>query len=186
MCFVSQAEKDDVGVSTVEEMGTRYSEEKVWTGLNPKILKCQRLIDLSLAKIVLTEGLGRSALDSQKALLTVMAAKWSAGLQPMLQYVLFMHLFFAFCNNIYTSSIRPKSIPRDINGLFNKSMITLLAMKQYMILYSKREKLRIVFMLNFFCLSFHYRFHWKFIYSNSNAIIFTLIDRSNPCAGFLG
>ena len=48
-----QAEKDDVGVGTVDDMGTRYLESKVW-GPNPSLQKCQRLIDLTAAKIKMT------------------------------------------------------------------------------------------------------------------------------------
>jgi len=75
-----KAQRDDFGVSTEEDLGTKYTETKVWTVLNPDILKCQRLIDVCMAKIALTEGLGNSSVESQKALLTVMVGKWSAGM----------------------------------------------------------------------------------------------------------
>ena len=48
-----QAEKDDIGVGTVDDMGTRYLENKSW-GPNPSLQKCQRLIDLTMAKINMT------------------------------------------------------------------------------------------------------------------------------------
>ena len=78
---LAEAEKDDLGVETIEDMGTKYIEQKNWNV--PAITKCQRLIDICTAKINLTDGLGKSAGESQKASLEVMVTKWGNDFLPV-------------------------------------------------------------------------------------------------------
>ncbi|KAJ1433290.1 hypothetical protein B484DRAFT_478420 [Ochromonadaceae sp. CCMP2298] len=76
-----EAEEDDVGAETVDDLGERYKPDKVWR--SGAVTKVQRLIDLSMAKINLTEGLGQSMAESQTLLLDVMAVKYGADFLPV-------------------------------------------------------------------------------------------------------
>ena len=76
-----ESESDDVGVETVNDLGERYRADKRWT--SPEVVRCQKLIDICMAKINLTEGLGNSTGLSQKLILDVMTVKWGADFLPM-------------------------------------------------------------------------------------------------------
>jgi HEAT repeat protein len=76
-----ESEGDDEGVETVNDMGERYIPEKRWR--SPDVIRCQKLIDICMAKINLTEGLGNSTGLSQKLVLEVMTVKWGADFLPM-------------------------------------------------------------------------------------------------------
>jgi hypothetical protein len=76
-----ESESDEIGVETVGDLGERYLPEKRWTSSD--VVRCQKLIDLCMAKINLTEGLGNSTGLSQKLLLDVMTVKWGADFLPM-------------------------------------------------------------------------------------------------------
>lgn len=65
-----EADKDDVGLETLEDLGERFIETKTWS--SPNVLKCQRMIDLLKAKIEITEGYNRSTSQSQRLLVDMM------------------------------------------------------------------------------------------------------------------
>jgi hypothetical protein len=62
-----EADKDDVGLETFDDWGERYLPTKVWS--NPDIQKCQRMMDLTIAKSKSTEGFSRSASESQRVVI---------------------------------------------------------------------------------------------------------------------
>ena len=76
-----EAEGDETGMDTVNDSGERYNPDKKWT--SPDVLRCQKLIDICMAKINLTEGLGNSTAHSQKLVMDVMTTKWGADFLPM-------------------------------------------------------------------------------------------------------
>jgi hypothetical protein len=69
-----EAETDDLGKETIEDLGEKYLPTKVWNSGN--VIKIQRSIDLSLAKIKITENYGRSAGKSQKYLINVLSSQY--------------------------------------------------------------------------------------------------------------
>lgn len=76
-----ESEGDEVGLDTVNDLGERYNPDKRWT--STEVVRCQKLIDICMAKINLTEGLGNSTALSQKLVLDVMTVKWGADFLPM-------------------------------------------------------------------------------------------------------
>jgi len=78
---LKEADGDDIGVSTVGDLGERFKSDKVW--LSKNVNNCQKVIDICLAKINLTDGLGNSTGNSQKVLLDVLATKWGADFLPV-------------------------------------------------------------------------------------------------------
>lgn len=69
-----EADKDDEGIETVDDWGERYLPTKTWTNLD--IIKCQRMIDLCMAKVRTTEGFSRSAAESQRLLVDCLSSQW--------------------------------------------------------------------------------------------------------------
>lgn len=65
---LQDADKDDEGIGTFEDLGERYLPTKSYEH-NPRILKCQRTIELLLQKIAVTEGYGRSTAITQRQLI---------------------------------------------------------------------------------------------------------------------
>lgn len=65
-----EADKDEIGLETVDDLGERFILEKNWT--SPNVIKCQRMIDLLLAKVQITEGYNRSTNQSQRHLVDVL------------------------------------------------------------------------------------------------------------------
>jgi HEAT repeat protein len=61
-----EADKDDVGIDTIDDLGERFAQTRTWT--NPNVIKCQRMVDLLVSKVDITEGLGRSTASSQRYL----------------------------------------------------------------------------------------------------------------------
>lgn len=79
---IIEADKDDRGLKhTVDNKGERYSAEKVWD--SEEVKKCQRLIDIVMAKIVLAEGILTTTASTQKCLLNVMQNKWCNDFTPV-------------------------------------------------------------------------------------------------------
>ncbi len=79
---IIEADKDDRGMKyTVDNKGERYSAEKVWD--SEEVKKCQRLIDIVMAKIVLAEGILTTTASTQKCLLNVMQNKWGNDFTPV-------------------------------------------------------------------------------------------------------
>lgn len=76
-----EIEPDEVGIDTVDNLGERYKADKRWLSTN--VINCQRVIDICVAKINLTEGLGTSTGYSQRVLLDVTAIKWGADFLPV-------------------------------------------------------------------------------------------------------
>ena len=71
---LADAEKDDKGMDTIEDLGERFKLDKVWKG--PGIDDCMRNLNTILQKIELTEGLTRSNLNSQRCVLESLSIKW--------------------------------------------------------------------------------------------------------------
>lgn len=79
---IVEADKDDRGLEhTIDNKGERYIAEKEWT--SPAILKTQKMIDLIMSKIVLTEGCKDTAAISQACLFEVMSVKWGFEFAPV-------------------------------------------------------------------------------------------------------
>lgn len=76
-----EAEKDDTGRDTIEGKGEKYSQSKSWDG--PEVKAVNRLIDLVMNKIVLIEGVSRTASYCQKYLIESMSAKWKDDFTPV-------------------------------------------------------------------------------------------------------
>ena len=77
----AETDRDETGQETVDDLGERYIPEKKWQ--SPEIQRLQKLIDIVMAKINLTDGLGKSTGQSQKLLMDVMAVKYGADILPM-------------------------------------------------------------------------------------------------------
>ena len=78
---LKEAESDDIGIGSVDDLGERFKSDKVW--LSKNVNNCQKVIDICLAKINLTDGLGNSTGSSQKILLDVLATKWGSDFMPV-------------------------------------------------------------------------------------------------------
>ncbi len=65
-----EADKDEIGLETVDDLGERFILEKTWS--SPNVIKCQRMIDLLLAKVQTTEGFNRSTNYSQQHLVNAL------------------------------------------------------------------------------------------------------------------
>lgn len=76
-----EAEKDDRGTDTVDDLGEVYKADKVWE--SPEIGKCGRLIDLVLNKINLMESVATTAVNCQKCLLESISIKWGVDFTPV-------------------------------------------------------------------------------------------------------
>lgn len=76
-----EAERDEQGKDTVDDLGERYSPTKQWD--SPEIQSCQRLLDLVLAKIVLIESVTITASSSQASLLESMSSRWGVDFTPV-------------------------------------------------------------------------------------------------------
>jgi hypothetical protein len=69
-----ETETDDIGKDTIDDLGERYLLTKIWNSVN--VIKVQRNIDLSLAKIKITENYGRSVINSQKYLINILSSQY--------------------------------------------------------------------------------------------------------------
>lgn len=72
--FLREAEVDFVGVDTIDELGERYRKDKEWK--SSEVIKCTKLVEIALAKIALTEGLGQSAMESQRRMINLLTTKY--------------------------------------------------------------------------------------------------------------
>ena len=71
---LADAEKDDKGVDTIDDLGERFKKDKVWKGQGMD--DCMRNLNTILQKIELTEGLTRTNLNSQRCVLESLSVKW--------------------------------------------------------------------------------------------------------------
>ena len=71
---LAEAEKDDIGIDTIDDLGERFSLTKVWK--SSEIEECNRVINTILSKINLTEGVIQTNLNSQKSVLDALCVKW--------------------------------------------------------------------------------------------------------------
>ena len=79
---IVEADKDDRGLEfTIDNKGERYVADKEWT--SPAIAKTQKMVDLIMSKIHLTEGCKDSAAISQACLFEVMQVKWGFEFAPV-------------------------------------------------------------------------------------------------------
>jgi predicted nucleic acid-binding Zn-ribbon protein len=70
-----ETDADEVGIETIDDLGERYIPTKTWT--SPAVNKIQRIIDLHLAKIKITENYGRSANAGQRYLIDILIKQYS-------------------------------------------------------------------------------------------------------------
>jgi hypothetical protein len=70
-----EAEKDDAGLDTIDNLGERYPKDKVWD--SKEMVACLRLIDLMKNKIRLINTIRQTAATSQKNILDVVSIKWT-------------------------------------------------------------------------------------------------------------
>eukprot|EP01038_Epipyxis_sp_PR26KG_P008951 gene8951-12071_t len=68
---VAESENDDDGIETINDEGEIYKTDKKWGLISPQILKCIRLIELVMNKILLTEKTNSSINQSQLKCLDV-------------------------------------------------------------------------------------------------------------------
>ncbi len=73
-CRLVEAEKDESGIETVDDLGERYLPTRQWQ--TAAVIKVQRAIELAMAKIKTTESYGRSAGRSQKFLINVLSSQY--------------------------------------------------------------------------------------------------------------
>ena len=71
-----EAERDERGTKgTIDNAGERYAPDKEWE--SEEVQKCQRLIDLVMAKITVGEGVLVTSAYTQKNMLGSLSTKWS-------------------------------------------------------------------------------------------------------------
>jgi len=71
-----EAERDERGQKgTIDNAGERYAPDKEWE--SEEVQKCQRLIDLVMAKITVGEGVLVTSAFTQKNMLESLSTKWS-------------------------------------------------------------------------------------------------------------
>lgn len=77
-----EADRDDRGiVGTVDDQGERYSEEKKWESAG--VIECNKMIEVMMAKVNMTEGVCITAGNVQKFLMEAITTKWTMDMVPV-------------------------------------------------------------------------------------------------------